>query len=107
MYKFIALFAVLAVFLSVTQPAFADKAWKASASTIEDKFEPQLAIDGDLSTRWSSQFADNQWWKVDFGSPVKIKKITIIWEDAYAVEYRILYSADGKQWQQVFENTQG
>ncbi len=107
MYKFIALFAVLTVFLSVAQLAFADKAWKASASTIEDKFEPQFAIDGDLSTRWSSQFADNQWWKVDLGGPVNIKKITIIWEDAYAVEYRILYSTDGKQWQQVFENKQG
>lgn len=93
--------------LACVNPAFADEEWKASASSVEERFTPELAVDGDISTRWSSQFADNQWWSVDFGSLKDIKKITIMWEDAYPAEYKVLASTDGKSWQSVFENKQG
>ncbi|MFA5164399.1 MAG: discoidin domain-containing protein [Candidatus Omnitrophota bacterium] len=102
------IFSVLAVLsLACVSPAEADDEWKASASSVEEKFTPELAVDGDISTRWSSQFADNQWWSVDFGAQKDIKKITIVWEDAYPAVYKVLVSPDGKAWQAVFENKNG
>ena len=99
-----ALSAVLSLNMSTLS---ADEGWKATASSVEENFTPQLAIDGDVSTRWSSQFEDNQWWAVDFGRPEDIKKITIIWEDAYPKEYRVMVSSDNSAWHKVFENKQG
>ena len=43
-----------------------------------------------MATRWSSGFADNQWWQVDLGSAVSIDKVELNWEDAYASRYKIL-----------------
>lgn len=55
---------------------------------------PALAIDGSLSTRWSGDVADNQWWEVDLGVNKVVSRIVINWEAAYATSYRILTSND-------------
>ena len=93
---------VLTVFACFSQFSHAAE-WKASASSNEEKSDPQLAIDGDPSTRWSSQFADNQWWTVDLGQPTEIKKITLYWEAASASEYNILVSDDNNSWKKIYE----
>ncbi len=77
--------------------------WKASASSSGEKLDPQFAIDGDPSTRWSSQFADNQWFIIDLGQPTEIKKITLSWEAACASDYNILVSNDNTLWKKVYE----
>ncbi len=56
------------------------------------------AIDGNLSTRWSSNFSDGQWIQLDFGKTVTIGAVNINWEDAYARKYTISWSNDGENW---------
>jgi len=67
----------------------------ASASTHYTTYQPGLAIDGNASTRWSSQFLENQWWQTDLGQAREIDRVTINWELAFATKYRISTSLDG------------
>ena len=76
---------------------------KAKASTEEkSEFSAHKAIDGNMSTRWSSIFADNQWLELDIGSIQEFVGIDIIWETAYAKKYDILISKNGLEWNKVF-----
>jgi hypothetical protein len=59
----------------------------------------KATIDGDLTTRWSSNYTDNQWISFDFGTPKVLSKIIIFWEQAFAVDYDILISSDNQSWQ--------
>jgi hypothetical protein len=61
--------------------------------------EPKAVIDGDLLTRWSSDYTDSQWISLDFGKPKVLSKMVIFWESAYAVDYDILTSLDNQNWQ--------
>jgi len=63
-----------------------------------------MAVDGDATTRWSSTFADNQWWQVDLQHQVLPSTIKIIWEGAYAKNYNLQISADNKTWQSYYTN---
>jgi PKD repeat protein len=69
----------------------------ASSSSSEDAatLGPANAVDGVSSTRWSSAFADGEWWQVDLGSAKTVSSMTINWETAYASQYRISTSTDG------------
>ncbi len=80
-----------------------------TASTQESEvLNPSKALDGDLNTRWSSAFADNQWIVVDLESPQPIEKLVLNWEDAYASTYRVYVSNDGINWgNAIIENLQG
>ncbi|MGV9273863.1 discoidin domain-containing protein [Streptomyces griseosporeus] len=40
-----------------------------AASSTEEPFSAQGAVDGNPSTRWSSAFSDPQWIRVDLGAP--------------------------------------
>jgi hypothetical protein len=66
-----------------------------------------LSNDGDLSTRWFSAVADNQWWKVDLGSVQNISKVSIKWEGAYATDYAVQVSADDVNFTTVFSTKTG
>ena len=56
------------------------------------------AVDGNLTTRWSSAFSPTEWIAVDLGSNYNISKIKIFWEASLAVSYKIDYSSDGTTW---------
>lgn len=80
------------------------------ASSVEDgraDLMPQLAMDNDMTTRWSSVHSDPQWLAVDFGSPKLVNKILIEWEAAYGKSYKIQTSQDGKTWTDVFSTSSG
>ena len=66
-----------------------------------------LSNDGDLTTRWFSAVADNQWWEVDLGSSKSISRIDIKWEGAYATDYEIQVSGDDVSFTKVFSTTSG
>jgi len=70
------------------QPAIASSSEKSSLG-------PKYAVDGSSSTRWSSAFADNQWWRVDLGAVRQVSKVSINWEAGYASRYRIETSTNG------------
>ncbi|MCG2711176.1 MAG: family 16 glycosylhydrolase [Candidatus Omnitrophica bacterium] len=81
---------------------------RASASSIE---APHLSagnvVDGDLKTRWSSEFSDLQWVQIDLGEPCLIEEIRLIWEVAFARAYEIQVSNDAKQWRTVYSTQEG
>ncbi|RYZ60705.1 MAG: discoidin domain-containing protein, partial [Proteobacteria bacterium] len=75
----------------------------ASASSTEwnllTDLKPGRAIDGKLSTRWASKYGqDDAWFQVELLSVRPVSKVTIEWESAYARQYRVQTSLDGKQW---------
>ncbi|GAA0510815.1 hypothetical protein Ade02nite_45790 [Paractinoplanes deccanensis] len=65
------------------------------------------ATDGNPGTRWSSQFADPQWLRVDLGATATITSVTLEWEAAYGTAYEIQTSADGTTWTRVHATAQG
>ncbi|MFF0378324.1 discoidin domain-containing protein [Actinoplanes missouriensis] len=80
----------------------------ASASAVEgDRWGPANAIDGDETTRWSSGFSDPQWIKVDLRQRWRISAVTLLWEHAYGVAYRVETSPDGKKWTSIYTTKSG
>jgi hypothetical protein len=65
------------------------------------------AVDGNIGTRWSSEFSDAQWIAVDLGRPARISRVELLWEAAYGKAYAIQVSADGKQWKDVYRTDSG
>ncbi|MGK5741031.1 discoidin domain-containing protein [Micromonospora sp. URMC 103] len=59
------------------------------------------AVDGDPTTRWASAYEDDQWIQVDLGAAVDFDRVTIVWEQAYALDYRVQVSPDGDAWTDV------
>ncbi|MEU4746042.1 glycoside hydrolase family 3 N-terminal domain-containing protein, partial [Actinosynnema sp. NPDC023658] len=78
-----------------------------AASTWEGGNAPAAALDGRTNTRWSSQFADNQWLRVDFGGVATVNQVVLTWEGAYAKGYRLELSDDAVTWTQVYATTTG
>jgi hypothetical protein len=58
-----------------------------------------LAIDGDFTTRWGSALmVDPSWIYLDFGAPVFVSEVDILWQNACAVNYDIDISSDATHW---------
>ena len=71
-------------------------AWAAAAS----------ANDGDINSRWSSNFTDNQWWQVDLGAATPVSSVDITfcgW--AWPSTYTVSVSTDGTTWSIVANET--
>ncbi len=74
----------------------------ATASTQEgDGMAAKYAIDGDMGSRWASEWADGQWLQVDLGNTYAINKVIINWEGAYGKAYDIQVSTNGSDWTTV------
>ncbi|GIH17195.1 beta-N-acetylglucosaminidase domain-containing protein [Rugosimonospora africana] len=73
----------------------------ATASSVEQglaQFTPDHAIDGDATTRWSSNHTDGEWLQVQFASPEHLGKVVLSWETAHAAAYDLQTSTDGTTW---------
>jgi fibronectin type 3 domain-containing protein len=87
-----------ALLLSQGQPA--------TASSLENAgYSASNAVDGSLSTRWSSAFTDPQWLEVDLGATHTISKVVLSWEAAYATAFQIQTSTDGTNWTTIYSTT--
>jgi beta-glucanase (GH16 family) len=75
-----------------------------SSSVESASFPASNATDGDITTRWSSAFADPQWVQVDLGQSYAINHATVTWEAASASAYQLQTSADGTNWTTVYSN---
>ena len=62
-------------------------------------------VDNDTSTRWSSEFSDNQNCTIDLGRTYTINKVTFNWEASYAKAYKLQTSTDGNNWNTVYETS--
>lgn len=65
------------------------------------------AIDGDNSTRWESEWQDNEWLKVDLGGMYEVTGFKIIWDWAAARDYNVQISEDGANWSNIYKKTSG
>lgn len=80
----------------------------ATASSVENSsLLASNAVDGNSSTRWSSQFSDPQWLQIDLGAPQTFTKVVLSWETAYGRDYQIQTSNDGTNWTTVYTRTGG
>lgn len=60
------------------------------------------ATDGDLKTRWSSRFMDEEWLQVDLLDTYWVNRVNIVWEASYATVYDILLSEDNVHWDTAY-----
>ncbi|TCO58337.1 penicillin acylase family protein [Actinocrispum wychmicini] len=63
------------------------------------------AVDGNPTTRWASDWSDNQSITVDLGTARPVARVVLTWETAYATGYHIDVSTDGTTWQQAYATT--
>lgn len=63
---------------------------------------PSALVDGDLTTRWSSDYSEPQTVEIKLARPVLISTIRIHWEAAAATRYSLSVSPDGKAWQSLY-----
>ena len=79
----------------------------ASSTQFLTSLTPGKAVDGDPTSRWASNWSDNQWISVDLGSVQTIGRAILRWEDAYGKGYRIDVSSNGSTWQTVWSTSTG
>ncbi|MDF1699159.1 MAG: discoidin domain-containing protein [Saprospiraceae bacterium] len=66
-----------------------------TASASDNAIQPAMnAIDGDVGTRWESEFSDPQWITIDLGTSYEIGKVILNWEGAFASAYEIQITDD-------------
>jgi beta-glucanase (GH16 family) len=75
-----------------------------SSSAESAMFPAANATDGDVTTRWSSAFADPQWVQVDLGQNYNLNHVTLTWEASCAKAYQLQTSTNGTAWTTVFTN---
>ncbi|WP_181795911.1 discoidin domain-containing protein [Streptomyces sp. WELS2] len=68
---------------------------------------PGLAFDGNAATRWSSDFADDAWIRVDLGAVLRVDRVTLDWEAAYGKRYVLEVSKNGTDWTPFYTETAG
>ncbi|QCJ42599.1 discoidin domain-containing protein [Bacillus sp. S3] len=80
--------------------------WKKSGKELKGKL---YFTDGDLLTRWGSQYknisaseVDNQWIMVELDDSRKIDTVKLSWERARAEKYTLLASKDGNSFEEVY-----
>jgi hypothetical protein len=79
-----------------------------SASSSENEERRRVsASDGDMQTRWSSAYNDDEWIQFDMLSVHSISRIVLYWEAAYGDVYDILLSTDAQQWDTVMSVGRG
>jgi hypothetical protein len=80
---------------------------KESGSENDANLGSANAVDGNLTTRWSSAFVDPSWIEVDLGSPKTIGQVVLRWENAYGKAYQIQVSNDEQTWTTAYTQTNG
>jgi len=73
-----------------------DSSSNQSGSQTADK-----AIDKNNSTRWASNWNDNEWLKLDLGEQYNVSGVIINWECGYDSAYKVQTSMDGTNWTTV------
>jgi F5/8 type C domain len=68
---------------------------------------PSYATDGDVNTRWASDWSDPQWLQVDLGSVQSFDHLELAWEAGYAKAYQVQTSTDGTNWTTVYSTASG
>jgi hypothetical protein len=78
-----------------------------ASSTQAPEMAPIKAADCSYTTRWSSDWNDDEWIALEFSEPVTIDGVVLKWETAYGEAYTIDVSDDGILWTPVYTETNG
>jgi beta-glucosidase-like glycosyl hydrolase len=78
-----------------------------TASSYEGGNAPAAALDGRTTTRWSSEFSDPQWIRIDLGGNATVNRVVLVWEAAYATAFQLQLSNDGNAWTTIYSTTTG
>jgi hypothetical protein len=64
---------------------------------------PEDAVDGDPSTQWwaDKEAEGPQWLMVDLGTQKRVGAVCVTWWGAYAKDYTVQVSSDGKDWREA------
>jgi Domain of unknown function (DUF1929)/F5/8 type C domain/Glyoxal oxidase N-terminus len=79
-----------------------------ASSSYDNTFLPANAVDGNLNTRWASQFSDPQWIYVDLGNTYNINEVKLTWStNTYATAFQVQVSSDASNWTNIYSTTTG
>ncbi len=78
-----------------------------ASSEFGAQYAASFAVDGDMSTRWSSQFSDPQWIYVDLGQTYAVSEVVLRWETAFGADYQVQVSNDSNNWTTIRTITGG
>jgi hypothetical protein len=67
----------------------------------------QQVVDGDLTSRWSSQWEDPQWLVIDINQNCEISTVEVLWETAFAKTFRVDISLEGSSFLSVGPSQSG
>jgi len=81
------------------KPAFA-------SSSESSSYPASAAFDGDLNTRWSSQFSDPQNIYTDLGTDYSVCRVVLRWETALGQDFQIQASGNAVNWTTLATITQ-
>lgn len=70
-------------------------------------FDVENVIDGDLTTRWASDFVDPSWIQIDLKKTYSIGRIMLHWESSFAADYSVQISETGSRWKTVADIKDG
>jgi len=87
--------------VDMSNPGVVIKGVTATSSAVEGGNTAAKAIDGNMTTRWSSAQDDAAWIQFDFGAKTQIGYLKLSWENAYGKEYALQGSDDGQTWYQL------
>ncbi|KXX69550.1 hypothetical protein AVL50_15885 [Flammeovirga sp. SJP92] len=76
-------------------------------STASSSGEGDLAVDGDLETRWESALGDTEWLYIDLEKTYDITSVVLNWEGAFGKIYDIEISNDAQNWTVIHHETDG
>ncbi|BDZ41354.1 hypothetical protein GCM10025865_06530 [Paraoerskovia sediminicola] len=99
----------LAVPAMAAEPVLLSQGKDVEVSSTEnaDYTPARAAVDGDLGTRWASEFSDDQSITVDLGAVHSIQRVDLVWEGAYGKKFDIQVSDDGTSWTTAKSVTDG
>ncbi|MES2105701.1 MAG: di-heme oxidoredictase family protein [Pseudomonadota bacterium] len=88
--------------VDTSKPGLSIKPVAATSSALENPgLSAAMAIDGKLTTRWSSSFEDGAWIQFDFGTKTQVGYMKLQWENSYGKQYALRVSDDGQTWSQL------
>jgi hypothetical protein len=78
-----------------------------ASSSESASLQPSKVNDGDMNTRWSSEFSDPQWIRIDLEDVYDLTGARIYWESAAAKNFAVQVSLNGTTWSSVYNTTNG
>ena len=78
-----------------------------TVSSYSEPNRPELAVDGDLTTRWAQGLGlpDPSWIQVDLGAVTRVKGAITTFELPSGYRYRLEYSTNGTNWSMLSDHT--